>query len=123
MTDNSDLKTIIRQMFEAWCFHENSWNTEQHHYTQSSDDCYLEVAKGDKIRAGFLDLFSYWSNDIQDLAAHLGIGLRRVDDASPLAIFEVPPPPSPEAWWDVRESRWVEDTARMSTAAKMEEPI
>lgn len=76
----------------------------------------IEAAGGDELKAGMLQLFSHWSNDIQSLSPHYGICLGR-DEYGELVVNEnIPPSPSLEHSWDgsqwvMLDDNWLEEAA------------
>lgn len=91
---------ILRAMFTAWKLHEASWDDRGSEYKRTEKECYLEAANGDAKWARLLELFSHWSNDIQDVAAHFGIAFDEDGNVSD----NVSPAPSENHWW--HEHAW-----------------
>lgn len=79
-------------------------------YGKSEEDAMIEAADGNTNLGLLLHYFSHWSNDIQSIAAHYGIGLQREGDVadadSQMVLVDVPPAPSPLHWWN--DDAWQE---------------
>lgn len=114
---NPTLSEILEIMFDAWCLHENSYVVtdplkEYGEYEIKKAEAFIKVTKekfGDEnINApvGYLIyLFDHWSNDIQSIAAHRGIGIRRNPKSHRLERYTVPPAPSLEHRW--ADGEWI----------------
>lgn len=113
---DKDMKTLLRQMFEAWILFERAAPTQRsmlHYYTLACD--------GDVTRGRLLELFDHWHTDVANMAAFYGLGLARKQpdgtlqhpDSSldtllkggELTIIEVPPAPSIDHYW--YKGQWV----------------
>lgn len=93
------IRELLTCMFNGWRLHEASWDKDARKYTLDLTDAMTQAAGGDKMLGNLLDLFSYWSNDIQSVAAHYGIAIN--EDGS--VRTDVPPPPTPEHYWHNNE--------------------
>lgn len=102
----TDMKELLKQMFQGWILHENSWDSESHRYTRTAEDCMTEACGGDELKGQLLYLFGHWSNDIQCIAPFYGLALEHRPNSGPLYIKEdVPPAPSPHHYW--HNGEWV----------------
>lgn len=91
------MKELLETMFLGWKLHEQSWNEEEAKYKRSEVECMIEACNGDKLKGELLYLFSYWSNDIQQVAAHYGVGYN-----GPIEM-----PPSADYWFDFKDMKWI----------------
>ena len=92
------MKEILRTMMTGWMIRENSWDDENSAYHVSEPEAMKQACHGDEKMARALSLFSYWSNDIQDVAAHYGIAF--VDSE----VKDIEPAPSPMHYW--HKGKW-----------------
>jgi hypothetical protein len=88
------VKELLETMFKGWKLHEDSWNGTT--YNISDIDAMVMACDGDKLKGELLYLFSYWSNDIQSIAAHYGVGYQGT----------IEPPPSADHWYDFKAKQW-----------------
>ncbi len=122
------LADLFVTMFEGFKLHEESWvrnptydqATENDKpflsagdYKLTEEEAMVQAAEGDKELGNILHLFAHWSNDVQSVAAHMGIGIERVDNDEHGSILrvrrDIPEAPSPDHWWD--EGKWNEPTS------------
>lgn len=115
VSDDDPIRTLLKQMMQGWILHEASYyappaGDDEHDaivvgtYSRDTTECMIEACGGDVLRGNLLDLFGHWSNDIQSVAAHYGLALRR-DTENKLFIDEnIPPAPSPEYYW--HDDQW-----------------
>lgn len=94
------MRDLLMRMFKAWELHEASWidHADGGHgaYEKTDDECYIEACDGDVVMGCMLGLFAHWSNDIQTMAPHFGIGWDNGKFST-----DIPPAPSPLHWWHV----------------------
>lgn len=88
------MKELLETMMKGWKLHEQSWDGSA--YTKSEIAAMIEVCEGDKLKGELLYLFSYWSNDIQAIAAFYGVGYDG----------PIPEAPGSEYWWDTKTKEW-----------------
>lgn len=94
------VKALLSTMMKGWMIRENSWDPASASYKKEEEDAMIEAGASDQRLASLLVLFSYWSNDIQSVAAEYGIGL--INDE----VVDLPPQPDPSWWWDTQENKW-----------------
>lgn len=93
MFDRVIMKELCRRMLDGWMIHEASWDPETNAYGCSDIDAMTAACGDDKVVGELLFLFSHWSNDIQSVAAVLGVAI--IDGK----VVDIPPPPSDQHWW------------------------
>lgn len=101
-----DYKELLTRMYKGWVIRENSWDSELEVYNKSENEAMLEACEGNEVEARLLTLFSFWSNDVQDVGLLLDIRLRR-DENEKLIIDSVPPRPSDQHVFDHTDGKWV----------------
>lgn len=96
------MKDILTKIFKGMIAYEESWDGEK--YARQDYECYVEACDGNEIDGALISLFAHWDNDIQTLAPHYGLALRRNAESKLYIDTNVPPPPSPEHYWS--EDSW-----------------
>lgn len=123
------MRDLLFKMFTGWILREQSWVAGEGpddwgEYKRDALECYIEACGGDQIEGYLVYLFDVNGNDIQDIAPHYGIALRRRnphtgevmtrdqihewDDATPTILFideNIEPAPSPDHWW--QDGVWI----------------
>lgn len=105
-TQREQMRLLLECMFTGWMIREKSWVDEDHKYTKTEEEAMIEACGGDKFKGELLVLFSYWSNDIQSVAAHYCVAL--IDGE----VKGIDAPPTPEHWWDADDKCWREPEPR-----------
>jgi uncharacterized protein YegP (UPF0339 family) len=104
------VRELFRIMFTGWKLHEASYDEATREYKRTAEDCMTEAANGDEQLGYVIHLFDHWSNDLQAMAPHFGIALRREVDTEnsamgPITIVDnIEPAPSKDHYWS--GGRW-----------------
>lgn len=96
---NHCMRHVLQQMLQGFIIHERSWDSEAEDYKLDMMEAMTEACGGNVLQGRLLYLFSHWSNDIINEAAHLGLRIGVVGDKS-VVLNDVPPAPSLNHWWD-----------------------
>jgi hypothetical protein len=126
------LPALLRIMFEGVVIQANEQEARGQETQEPTriEDAMTRACGGDALCGELLTLFTHWSNDVDALGAHLGVGLahRQPDGelvfqdgtvdtllrGGELTIVDVPPAPSPMHYWS--GGRWVSAEQDDSTA-------
>jgi hypothetical protein len=97
------MKDIFIKMYRGWLIHQASYDPVKETYNLTLQEGLEEACGGNELEARALNLFSYWENDIQDISPYFGVALETNESGDLYVKEDVPPPPTPDHWWNKGE--------------------